>query len=349
MHMSEIPSSSKTRSRVLIAGGVFLILLSTLLVFPSAARTDMQHIQAGDMIFIYEQNLDITGLRTGIAPITSLRKYRDDNPASGLLREVPVPDETSFSPTPEIFGGQYGIYYAFNQADGAMNSVFLSVPSVSVDAVLASPNHIYSLSGLTIPEGTSIAFKISSGDVGSSYHAGALYPATVDVVLTTPGGGELTSIQGMDFSGLNVSSAAFYTDDPGRPGAISLDGFEPGPYSVQAKWRDPASFDHQAPDSNIYSFTVGKETAFQTTPTPVATMVTTLSTTLTQTTPVPRTTPATAPLPPASPSAPPVTSPGSTTPAGIPQQSPTPAPIGAWLAVLSPALALLLLRERARR
>ncbi|HXW98428.1 MAG TPA: hypothetical protein VEI51_01735, partial [Methanomicrobiales archaeon] len=156
-----------------------------------------------------------------------------------------------------------------------MSSVYVSMPSVSVDAVLANPNHIYSLAGLTIPQGTRIAFKISSPDVGTSYHAGSLYPATVDLVLTTPGGGEVTSIQGMDFTGLNLMGASFYTDDPGRPGAITLDGFEPGTYTVQAKWRNPASFVDRAPDSNIYSFTVGKATGFQTTPTAVPTPVTT--------------------------------------------------------------------------
>lgn len=344
-------ASHKKAPRVMLAGGILLILLTTLVVFPSAARPDIRHIGAGDAIFVYEQNLDITGL--GPHPITALMKYQDDNPTLALIREVPVQDATSFSPIPELFGGLYGVYYAFNPTDGVMNSVLVTEPSVSIDAVLASPNHSDSIQGLTVPEDTRIAFKIVAVDVGSFYHAGALYPATVDLVLTTPGGAQLTSIQGMDFSRMNVSAQQFYTDDPGQPGAISFAHLDAGTYSVQAKWHDPASFDMQAPDSNIISFSIGGTTFSTTTtspPTPTAVM-----TTRTTTPPVPETTPATTPLPPVTPSAPipptpSVTQPGTTPPAGTTQPLPTPMPAGVWPAILSPALAMIpLLRGKARR
>jgi len=336
--------------RALFAGGVFLILISALLVVPSAARTDIRHIQPGDMIFIYEQNLDITGLRTGGYIVTALRKYQDDNPTKALLREIPVQDDTSFSLIPEAFGDMLGIYYGFNSTAGTMGSVAVNVPSVSIDAVLASPYHSDSIQGLTIPEDTRVALKITSIDVGSSYHAGSLYPATVDLVLTTPGGAQLTTIQGMDFSKMNLSSQVFYTDDPGRPGAITFQGMGTGTFSVQARWRDPASFYMQAPDSNILSFTVGGSTFSQTTPTPVITPMTTQTTT---STPIPETTPATIspipattlPTPATSPAAittPPTGQPVTTTATGTPGPSPTPMPTGAWLGFFAPAFALLL-------
>ena len=343
---------SRTGARAIAAVTFLLVLVPVFLILPSGARTDIQHIQAGDMIFIYEQNLDITGLRTGANPVTALRKYRNDDPTLGVLREVPVPDDTSFSPDPDIFGGQLGIYYAYNPTSGVMNSVYVSTPSVSVDAVLANPNHVYSLAGLTIPQGTRIAFKISSPDVGTSYHAGSLYPATVDLVLTTPGGGEVSSIQGMDFTAMNLTGAFFYTDDAGRPGAITLDGLEQGTYTVQARWRDPSSFVDRAPDSNLVSFIVGKSTAFQTTPTPAATPVITTAATTVPTqaavTTLPVTTLAATPSPAATPSTPPPTQPATTPPAGTAQPSPTPAPMGTWIAILSPAIALLLLKARGR-
>jgi hypothetical protein len=328
--------------RALFAWGLLLVLLSTTLVFPSAARApDIRHIQGGDMIFIYEQSLDITGLRAG-APVTSLRKYRDDDPAKALLREVAVQDDTSFTPIPEAFAEQYGVYYAFNPGPGAMNSVLVSVPSVSIDAVLANPNHVYSIQGLTIPEDTPIAFKVASVDIASYYHVGALYPATVDLVLTVPGGAQRTSVQGKDFSAMSVSSPVFYTDDPGRPGAITLEGLGAGTYSLQAKWRDPASFDMQAPDSNTLTFSVGRTTTIsQTTPAPVTTVITAVTTI---STPAPTT---------SRPTPPPTTATTATTPAvqpvtptatggtGTPAPSPTSTPMGAWLAFLAPAFALL--------
>ena len=103
-----MPETARWKApRSMLAGGTLLIiLLTTLVVFPSAARTGIQHIGVGDQIFVYQQNLDITGLRTGANPVTSLRKYQDDNPTKALLQEVPVSDDTSFSPIPELFGGQ---------------------------------------------------------------------------------------------------------------------------------------------------------------------------------------------------------------------------------------------------
>jgi cell division septation protein DedD len=333
--MSDRSSSHQGISCALVSRGVLLILLSTLVIFPSAARTDIRHIGVGDTIFVYEQNLDIKGLRTGVNPVTSLRKYKDDNPTLTLLREVPVQDDTSFNPIPEAFGDLLGVYYAFNPTDGAMSSVLVAEPSVSIDAVLASPNHSDSIRGLTVSEKTWIAFKIVAVEVGSAYHAGALFPATVDIVLMSPGGAQLTSIQGKDFSKMNVSTQVFYTDDPGMPGAITFENLDAGTYTVQAKWHDPSSFDQQVPDSNIYSFSIGGTTVSTTNP-PAPTPVVTTRTT---TTPVPETTQATTPFPTVTLSTPPTTRPATTPPSGSPQPSPTPMPTGAWLAALSIAFA----------
>ncbi len=346
--MSDRSLSHPRISCALVSLGILLILLSTPVVFPSAARTDIRHIGVGDTIFVYEQNLDITGLWTGANPVTALRKYKDDNPTLALIREVPVQDDTSFSSIPEAFGGLYGIYYAFNPTDGAMRSVLITEPSVSIDAVLASPNHSDSIRGLTVSPSTRIAFKVISVEVGSSYHAGALYPATIDIVLTTPGGAQLTSIQGNDFSRMNVSAQVFYSDDPGRPGAITFENLEAGTYTVQAKWKDPVSFDEQAPDSNIYSFTIGGTTVSTTTTSPPTT--TAGMTTQTTTPPVPGTTPATSPIVTTTPSTPTSTPPVTTSMAGTPQPPPTPIPTGTWLAVLSAAFAApLQLRGKIRR
>jgi hypothetical protein len=324
--------------RGLLAGGILLVLLAALAVCPSGARTDIRHIGVGDMIFIYEQNLDITGLRTGANPVTALRKYQNDDPTKALLRDIAVQDDTSYSPIPEAFNGQYGVYYAFNPASGAMNSVLVGIPTISIDAVLAGPNHADSIQGLTISEDTLIAFKVASVDVGTYYHAGSLYPATVDLVLTVPGGAERTSVQGRDFSAMNVNGPVFYTDDPGRPGAIILEGLGAGTYSIQARWRNPTSFESQAPDSNVLSFTVGRTTVPQTTTTPATNPVTTRTTV---STPVPSTTPPATPT--TSPPAPttPTMQPATPATTGTPAPSPTATPTGAWLAFLAPAIAIL--------
>ncbi len=341
--MSDVIPAGNRSLRSFMAGAILILALGLLIAAPAAARTNIQTIQNGDMIFVYEQNLDISGLRTGGNPVTSLNKYTNDDPATGsLLLQVPVTNDMSFDVLPEAFDNLLGVYFAFNPMAGTMGRVVVQVPTVSISPVLASPYHNENITGITVPEDTAIAFRITSVYVGSVYHAGNLYPATVDLVLTTPGGGQLTTIEGLDFSRMNVSSQEFFTDDPGRPGPITLQGLGKGTFSVQAKWHDPASWQNQAPDSNSLSFAIGGTTP-TTAPTTMTTR-TTVATTITTTVPttIPTTVPTTATSPPTVVTTLPPTSPATT--------APTPTPVGAWIGVIAPALAalLLVLRERAR-
>ncbi len=85
---------------------------------------------------------------------------------------------------------------------------------------------------------------------------------------------------------MNVSSTRFYTDDPGRPGAIPLSGLrDPGTYTVRAEWRTPEAFDAYAPNSEPVTFTVGNRVGVETgTPTPAVTATATPTVTVAPTT-----------------------------------------------------------------
>lgn len=231
-------------------------------------------IQPYDTIFIYEEGLDLSQLRNATTdnPVTALRKYQNDNPDRGVTKSIPVTDDTDFEVQDFLVGEEYGTYYAFNPVDGTTALVFIREPRVFLDVVLANPNHNEPLTGLTVSPNTRIAFRIASPDVGAFYQAGGVYPATVDIVLTHPGGAESTVISGINLAGQNVSSTRFYTDDPGRPGAVRLgDLGAPGTYSVRAVWRTPAAFDAYAADSEPVTFTVGNRVGVETgTPTPTA-------------------------------------------------------------------------------
>ena len=319
-----------------------------ILAVPATARTgSIRAIDIADTIFLYEENLDISGLRSGANPVTALRRYVDDTPGKAVLQEIPVQDDTSFTVYESSVAGVLGIYYAYNPTDGNTGRyVRIDEPRVEIDAVLADPYHTDSIQGLSISETTSIAFKITAPRVAASYRYGTVYPATVDIVMTTPGGAELSVFQGRDFRGLNLSSTEFYTDDPGRSGAFTFEGLEKGMYRVQARWRTPVTFDNQAPDSNILSWNIGGPTPVTATttaatprPTTAATTPLTPSVTGTTTHTVATTTEATT----APPTAPPT--PAATTAA----PSPTPAP--GELAVPLAAAGILLLtmgRQRGR-
>lgn len=322
------------------------ICLLALCVGQAGARSPgTNDIQPYDTIFVYEEGLDLTQLRNATTgnPVTALRQYQDDNPERSLIRSIPVIDDTDFDLSAFQVSGEYGTYFAFNPADGATEQVFVREPQIFLDVVLASPYHNEPLEGLTISETTQIAFRITSPDVGAFYHAGGTYPATVDLLITSPGGAESTIIGGRQMSGLNISAPQFYTDDAGRPGPISLAGLQEGTYTVRAQWSQPRSFADNADDSNAVTFSVGRRVGVETgTPTPVVT--TPLPTTVpptpapTEETPVPTTVPATETTTPAVTTAP--------TTVETTEPTPTPAPLPLWTGIGAIAAAILLIGRR---
>lgn len=324
----------------------FVILLAVCLLAlcaggAGARGPGINDVQPYDTIFIYEEGLNLTQLRNATTnnPITALQRYQDDDPDQGVIKSIPVADDTDFEVQEILVGEEYGTYHAFNPTDGATALVFIREPQVFLDVVLASPHHNEPLTGLTVSSNTKIAFRIVAPDVGSFYQAGGVYPATVDIVLTHPGGAETTVISGINLAGLNVTSTRFYTDDPGKPGPIPLSGLrEQGTYTARAVWRTPAGFDAFASDSEPVTFSVGNRVGIDTgTPTPTATATATPTTT-----PVPTTPPTTAPA---------VTETATTAPVGtattVPATpTPTAAPLPVAVAVTALGLAIALTGRR---
>jgi hypothetical protein len=296
-------------------------------------------IQPYDTIFIYEEGLNLSQLRNATTdnPITALQRYQNDNPDEGLVRSIPVTDDTDFDVQDIFVGKDFGTYYAFNPQDGATAPIFIREPQVFLDVVLANPYHNELLTGLTVSTNTPIAFRIASPDVGAFYQAGGVYPATIDIVLTTPGGAESTIISGVDLAGLNVSSTRFYTDDPGRPGAISLSGLrEEGTYAARAVWRMPAAFDDSAPDSDRVTFTVGNRVGVDTTATPTPAVTATPTATTAPTTAAATT----AATPTATETATPVPTATETAVPTTPTPTAAPLPVAAAIAALGLAVVL---------
>lgn len=281
--------------------GCTVLLFAAVIATPVAARgTTISEIEPGDTIFVYETGLDLSALRntTTDNPVTMLQHYTDDDPTSGLINSVSVSNDKDFDLIDASVGDSTGLYFAYNPQDGITNRVYIRYPEVSIDAVLAAPNHADRITGISVPTGTRIALKVVSSYVGTDYRAGDTR-ASIKIVLTTPGGAELTTFGGHDFSNLPVDSQQFYTDDPGMPGPIALDNLEEGVYKMQARWVSPQGFADYAEDSNTITFYVGDRVGVNTTPTTATptTEITTPATTVTETMVTTTATTATSPSP----------------------------------------------------
>ncbi|MBN1194142.1 MAG: DUF3821 domain-containing protein [Methanomicrobiaceae archaeon] len=319
---------------------VCLVLL--ILAAPAGARgPGINDIGPGDTIFLYEEGLNLTGLRDSVSniPLTALRRYSGDDPTYTLLSELPIADDTDFDVLSELVDTNPAVYYGYTPADGATQSVIVWKPELTLGVTLASPYHGDVVEGLSLPEGTAIAFRITSPYVGSAYRVGSTNYATVDVVFSTPGGAETTRLKAVDFTGIPLQAAVVYTDDPGMPGAISLSRLETGTYSVQARWNSPQAFADYADDSNSITFSVGKPSGVDITVVPTQTP-TLPATHLPLTTAVPTETPLPAtetPVPETSPSVSP-SSPG----VPVPTQA---APV-LWTVCAAALIGVLFFRKR---
>lgn len=248
-----------------------VILVCTCLCIPavSARGPDISDIHPGDTIFVYERGLDLTRLSGDGSDVSWLVHYTDE--VSGSFdNRIPITDPRSFELLAAFVEDTYGAYYAWNSSGLIEGEPYVMVraPEVAIEPVLAS-DHTQSIREISVPMGTSIAFRISSPAVGSEYHVGSTYPASVDIMITLPGGAQTTSFGGSNLKGITIDAPEIYTDD--ARSATLLDRLNPGEYSAQAEWNTPQAFADYAPGSDSIDFSVKERAAFTTTPTPTAT------------------------------------------------------------------------------
>ncbi|MDT8357944.1 MAG: DUF3821 domain-containing protein [Methanomicrobiaceae archaeon] len=311
-----------------------LLILLLVISVPAAARgPTIRDIEDGDTIFLFEEDLDLSMI-TSDGQVTYLARIEDGEPRDPRLA---VPEADAWDVPSYLEEDELGAYAVLNGSGVWEGTLYIRVPELELAVTLANPYHYENVEGLSLPEGTSIAFEITSAEVGSWYRVGSVYPAAVDIVVTLPGGAETTTFGGRDLSSIEISDPVVYTDDPGKPGPVVLDDLNPGTYRVQARWSKPSEFANYAEDSNIIDFYAGDRTGIDTTPTPTTAPPTTPPTTAPPTTAPPTTPPTTAPLTTLPTTAPPTTAP-----------TPTPAPLSLPLkiAALCAAIALAAVRRK---
>jgi len=233
---------------------------------PAAARGDsIKTVSAGDTIFVYETGLNLTAL-DGYGSLDSLTlvKYVDDDISKAMIKEIPVMDPADFDVMASQVGSDFGKYYVAN-GTGAFPGLYVQIAkSEATLGVVLSGSHSTSIDGQTVAPGTSIAFRIASPQVGTTYRTAAgVFEGQLAIEITTPSGTKVRELGGVSLTPVNVSRAEFFTDDGSvQPGfaPISLAGAAPGMYSARTMWITPGWKDRVNLDSNPVSFTIQAET-----------------------------------------------------------------------------------------
>ena len=246
----------KMNSKMIMISVVMLVI-AALVVSPAAARDgSISDIEVGDVIFVYENNLNLSGLMGGT--ITQLRKYVDDDKNKALLKYIPVSNEFNFDVIGSIVDDDLGIYYLYDGTVDATKYIMISEPKAALDVVLDA-THADSINSETIVKDTEFAFKITAPDIGSyyKYRNGTTWvsPQTGNIEVRTPSGGKVYKIGDMigDLANVNIDDTQIYTTK------VKVDStMKAGTYNAVFKWNNVGTnnFGDYAANSNYVNFSV---------------------------------------------------------------------------------------------
>jgi len=257
---------------------IILAAIVALLAVPTAARTDLNTIQSGDTVFVYESGLNVAYLSPGLNMAdlssgylpTKFVKYSNDNPDStvpgGGIEEAEIPcDSPGILSVYTEPAYSNSAWFAWNASyndpkTGHANRsqyIYIRDADIGLDVVLAN-SHIDSLNGDSVTRATNISFKLTSNYASSYYTIGNTHYAQVNIQITTPGGGTVSIFGGnaVNLQNINLSGLVMYTDQIPGLDQISLSGVEPGTYTAEAAWADTMPWYNQEPNSNAVTFTV---------------------------------------------------------------------------------------------
>ena len=221
---------------------VAMLLAAALVVAPVAAAD--RAVVSGDYIYVGEERINLTLIDPNANRIVH---YSD--PSAGVSdNTIPAPGGI----IPELLGTGVGTktesYYVLNASTvdsagptNALGYVNVKYPAVTLDVVLNTSKKD-SVASKSVTRDTLLDFKLTDNVIGLT--------DTIDIKVTTPGGGTTTEFGGQTLSGKAPSGATRYY------GAVDLTGAEAGTYTVQAKWPSSSDFYGKGFDSNTVTFEV---------------------------------------------------------------------------------------------
>ena len=207
---------------------VAMILAAALVVAPAAARAVTT---TGSVIFIGEENLNVDAIANGAPRLVHYSSVQDQT----------VDDEiivTNGNITEVKKGIKTGNYY---DPASTANYVIVRSPEATVDVVL-NDSRKDSLVGKSVTRNTAVAFKLTNNLVAAAN-------ATMNIEVTLPGGGVVTTFDGEPLKDIPADGTTLYVP-------VGLANAAAGTYTVQAKWPSTSDFYGKGFDSNAGSFEV---------------------------------------------------------------------------------------------
>jgi PGF-CTERM protein len=205
---------------------VAMLLVAALVVAPVAART----VSTGNTIYVGEEALDVSAI-IGAPSGTLVRfsSYADRT----VETTIPVYDSAQFDLTADSVGTRTGQWYGFpsgaNYGDKTVTetgTVDIQIPSANIDVLLTGTST--SVNGKSVTRGQPVDFRIS-------HNLGGFPGALMDVRVTTPGGGTVTEINGVDLKGQVLTGQSRNTISN-----VPMTGLTTGTYTARGIFDKPA-------------------------------------------------------------------------------------------------------------
>jgi len=212
---------------------VAMLLVAALVVVPVAAQ---RTIASGNTIYVSEEDLDVSALFLGNASGNLVRFSGSLIDRNVVGSPIFVPDTSNFDLSATAVGTSTGTWYAFNESDSIqgtdqpLGNVLIQVPSTNL-RVLLGTSGTTSVDGQSVTRGQSIRFRVDHNLAGLGNDTANPNYNIIEVRLTTPGGGTVTSF-GSPAQSLRLPLTGQSTStDP-----INLANAAAGTYTARGVW-----------------------------------------------------------------------------------------------------------------
>ena len=219
---------------------VAMLLVAALVVAPVAARD----IASGNTMYVSEEGLNLGPLFGNPPAGTSgtLVWYSSTTAGAGTVgRTISVANVNQFDLTSSAVGSSTGSWYAFNgtpftNPGNASGTVLVETPSTNLRVLLGSSGTT-SVDGQSITRGQSIRFRVDHNLAGLDTTGAFPDNRTIEVRLTTPGGGTVTEFGSPTLESLKL----LLTGQSNTTNPIGLGNASAGTYTARGVWPTAAA------------------------------------------------------------------------------------------------------------